>query len=116
MGLQWTFQNLTNSNTGWYIPQITNENSNCEKMVNMHHQLTFRKHGKVHYNIINDSAAATPTTNASSGMRREYVFVHAYYKGATSLYNGADSPPTQVINPVGQVSWDLYNSTTFTDV
>lgn len=114
--LQWTFERVNNSNTGWYVPQITNENKNCEKMVNMYHQLTARKNGKVHYNEINDALADAPTTNPSSGMRREYVFVHAYYKGATDLYNTSGTPATQVINPVGQVSWNLYNSTTFTDV
>lgn len=119
--LQWTFQRVNNSNTGWYVPQITNENSNCEKIINMHHQLTSRKNGKIHYNEINDALAANPTTNGTSGMRREYVFVHAFYKGATDLYaddnpSAPGEPATQVTSPVGQVSWNLYNSTTFTDV
>lgn len=118
--LQYTFSRVNGNNTGWYIPQITNENKNCEKMLNMHHRLTNRKNGKVHYNEINDETSGDPTTNPSSGMRREYVFIHAYYKGATDLY-ATDNPPapgqpnTQVTNPVGQISWNLYNSTTFTD-
>lgn len=119
--LQYTFSRVNGNNTGWYIPQITNENNNCEKLVNMHHQLTNRKNGNIHYNEINDALSGDPTVTGTSGMRREYVFVHAYYKGATDLYS-SDNPPvppgskTQVTNPVGEISWNLYNSTTFTDV
>lgn len=114
--LQWTFTRVNNNNTGFYVPQITNENNNCEKLVNMHHQLTNRKHGNIHYNEINDELSGDPTVNGTSGMRREYVFVHAFYKGATDLYHSGAGTPTQVTSPVGEISWNLYNSTTFTDV
>jgi len=118
--LQWTFSRINASNDGFYIPQISNTNSNCEKMINMNHQLTKTKGGSVHYNALENgtnldaSGNVIPkTTNASSGNRREYVFCFAYYKGATDLVGGDLG---NVINPLDQIKWNLYNSTTFTDI
>jgi hypothetical protein len=112
--LQWTFQRINASNTGFYTPQISNTNSNCEKVINMHHTLTSRKNGTVHYNTMNNGEGDEDrTTNATSGMRREYVFIMAYYKGATDLIGG---DLINEINPVNQIRLNLYNSTTFTDV
>ena len=101
-----------------YLPMITNTNSNCEKYVNFNHQLTKRKNGKVHYNELTVQDPETPAntitvTNASSGMRREYVFVHAIYQGASK-----NSFPFQPANPCPDeaIVWSLMNTTTFTDV
>lgn len=116
--LQWIPQ-IKNQGTPtdvYYLPNITNTNGNCEKYVNFNHQLTARKNGKVHYNEVTVQDAPnrpTTVTNASSGMRREYVFVHAIYKGAAMA--GFPFNPTPVC-PDQAIQWSLMNSTTFTDV
>lgn len=118
--LQWIPQ-LKNqgSPTGvYYLPNITNTNGNCEKYFNFNHQLTKRKGGKIHYNEVTVQDPDTPTntiavTNATSGMRREYVFVHAIYQGAN--LDGMPFEPTPVC-PDRAIKWSLMNSTTFTDV
>ncbi len=111
--LQYTFQRINNSNNGHYIPQISNTNANCEKNVNMYHQLTARKGGTVRYNTMDDGdESGNITQNPTTGMKREYVFIMAYYKGATELVG----PGTGALNPRNEIKWNLYNSTQFTDV
>lgn len=111
--LQYTFNRINNANSGHYIPQISNTNGNCEKNLNMYHQLTARKGGSVRYNEMDDGEeSGNITKNPTTGMKREYVFIMAYYKGATELVG----PGTGVLNPRNEIKWNLYNSTQFTDV
>lgn len=115
LSLQWTFSRGNGLNSGWYIPQITNTNKNCEKIIRFNHQLTNRKNGSVHYNVINDAEMGEdPTNNSDSGQRREYVFIHAYYLGSTDLVAPDSTQKPQ--SPVGFIKWNLANTTTFTDV
>jgi hypothetical protein len=114
--LSYTFNRFNNSNEGNYVPQISNTNSNCEKYININHQLTERKHGKIYYNDIvttNSDGITSPVTNGDVGMRREYTLFHAIYKGGQDLVGiSAD----QELNPSGELQIDLVNRTTFTDV
>ena len=114
--LSYTFNRFNNSNEGNYVPQISNTNSNCEKYININHQLTERKHGKIYYNDIvttNSEGITSPVTNGDVGMRREYTLFHAIYKGGQDLVGiSAD----QELNPSGELQIDLVNRTTFTDV
>ena len=116
--LQWIPQ-LKNQNSPTdviYLPNITNTNGNCEKYINFNHQLTKRKNGKIHYNSVTVQDPDTPAntrvvSNATSGQRREYVFVNCFYQGAEK-----SGFPLSPDNPSDAISWSLMNSTTFTDV
>lgn len=112
--IAYTFTKIANSNDGHYLAQISNTNNNCEKYLNFNHQLTDKKNKPLFYNDITDgSDGEDPTINSTVGQRREYVFIHAFYKGSTSLV-GHEADRT--LNPSDQLKMNLYNQTTFTDI
>ena len=88
MTLSHTAMDSTAANHRVYLPMITNTNANCEKYLNMNHQLSRRKGGKIHYNEVtvqdpSNPALTTSVDNSTSGQRREMVFIHACFKGDT---------------------------------
>lgn len=118
MTLSHTAMDSTATGYRVYLPMITNTNANCEKYLNFNHQLSRRKNGRVHYNSVTTQDPENPelthtNTNATSGMRREYVFVNAIYQGGSvaGFPFDPDNP-----NPYQSIKWSLMNSTTFTDV
>ena len=70
-----SYQGTTNNYE--YQTQVAALPGNSMKTVTFHHQLTAKKGGAVRYASPNDGA----TENATTGMRREYVFVHTYLPG-----------------------------------
>jgi hypothetical protein len=58
------------------------------------HQLATKKGGEVYF----DTGSAGTATNATSGMRREYVFMHFWYESGDggALVDGSDSIPALV--------------------
>ncbi len=83
------------------------------KNLNMYPPINRPKGGSVRYNEMDDGEeSGNITKNPTTGMKREYVFIMAYYKGATELVG----PGTGTINPRIEIKWNLYNSTQFTDV
>jgi hypothetical protein len=64
------------------------------KRITTNHQLASKKGGEVYF----DSGSAGTATNATSGMRREYVFMHFWYESGDggALIDGSDSIPTLV--------------------
>lgn len=69
--------------TDRYTPIVqTNANAKCERYVTMYHQLSKVKGGKCYYE---DPLAETPPSNATTGNRREYVFMLFAYQGADSI-------------------------------
>lgn len=68
------------------------------KRLTTNHQLATKKGGEVYF----DTGSAGTANNATSGMRREYVFMHFWYESGDggALIDGSDSIPTLVDNGV----------------
>lgn len=76
--------------TDYYMPMITNTNSNCEKIYTTNHQLTAKKGGSVFYNSPDANSLEAP----SSGHKREFILYHFCYAGAETYLAGSNSSPT----------------------
>jgi len=65
------------------------------KRLTTNHQLASKKGGEVYFDT---GAAGAGTTNATSGMRREYVFMHFWYESGDggALLDGSDSIPNLI--------------------
>lgn len=75
-----------------YMPQVARPEGSFLKRKNYHHQLAARKGGTVHY----DLPDAITTENATSGHRREYIFMHFWYTAADEssvTLTAAQEPP-----------------------
>jgi len=74
-------------------------NGPCTKKLVTKHQLTEKRGGTVHYN----NPDSTSTTNATTGMRREYIFMHFWYEcpdhgsGQPSIAGAGVVPDSEVI-------------------
>ena len=97
----------TTTNTGWWVPQVSNGSANCEKYLTMNQMLTQKKHGSVHY----PEPISATYDNAAVGQRREFTAFHFMYKGADNLVGASGS-----LNGPLDVTIDLVNTTKFIDV
>lgn len=106
------YQNAFNgTNNARYTPIIAATNSNCEKYVVTHHQLSKRKNGKVYYDKYDNE-----TINATAGHRREYVFFHFSWQGADAITGASASGETpRAQGPTG-INISCVNYTKFIDV
>lgn len=95
-----------------YSPSITNTNLNCEKYLNINHQLSQRRGGKCYYS----DPMASDTKNANTGNRREYLFFQFCWKGGE--YITGTTPEGGVTREKGPIDLDidLVNYTKFVDV
>jgi hypothetical protein len=100
-------QDFANTGTSNYTPIIACTNSNCEKYITTHHQLSKRKNGKVYYDKYDNE-----TLNATAGHRREYVFYHFVYQGADAITGSGTS---RAKGPLG-INISCVNYTKFIDV
>lgn len=100
----------TNQETIRWTPYVTNNNSNCERYLTMHHQLSKTKGGKVFYA---DPLNATPPTTATTGHRREYVLFLFAYQGADAI-TGEGASLSQ--GPTSVIQVDHVNYSKFIDV
>lgn len=92
-----------------YSPIVTNTNAKCERYITMYHQLSKNKGGKCYYE---DPLAAVPPTTATTGHRREYVFMLFAYQGADEIVG---SSPVQIKGPT-EINIEHVNYSKFIDV
>jgi hypothetical protein len=65
----------------------------CNKRATTRHQLTAKKGGQCHY-VAGSAGTADEVAVATSGQRREYIFMHFWYEcGDGSVSAGSDVPP-----------------------
>ena len=95
-------------NSGWWAPQVSNGSSNCEKYINLNHQLTQKKHGTVYY----PDPITAQDDNATVGQRREFTAFHFLYKGADNLVGDSGLGSGGPVD----INIDLVNTTKFIDV
>jgi len=82
------WRDFTSNSTGWR-QELTIPEKPVLKRLTTNHQLATKKGGEVYF----DTGAAGTPTNATSGMRREYVFMHFWYEsgdGGTVPGGGSD--------------------------
>jgi len=84
--------NNSRDSQSYWMPQVARPEGQCLARKNYTHQLSARKGGHVHFDLPND-----PTTgNATSGHRREYIFMHFWFTaadGETTAITAAQEPP-----------------------
>lgn len=100
----------TNQETIRWTPFVTNNNSNCERYLTMHHQLSKQKNKPCFYA---DPLNATPPTTATTGHRREYVLFLFAYQGADAIV-GESAVQSQA--PTSLIQVDHVNYSKFIDV
>ena len=70
-----TWENSTSAGGAYaWIPHVNDTSMRCTKKVVTQHQLTEKKNGSVQYN------SPDTDTNATTGLRREYIFFHFWYE------------------------------------
>lgn len=83
------------STGGWKPTTLTFPNAPCSKRLVTNHQLTEKRGGTVQYQNPDNAA----TTNATTGMRREYIFMHFWFAcadhGTQPALGGAGIVPDQ---------------------
>ena len=86
------WRDFTSNNTGWR-QDLTIPDKPVLKRLTTNHQLATKKGGEVYF----DTGSAGTASNATSGMRREYVFMHFWYESGDGGTNGAgDTLPTLI--------------------
>lgn len=108
--VSYTFAPTTGAteNDGWWVPQVSNGSSNCEKYINMSQQLTNKKNGSVYYS----EPITSSYDNSVIGQQREFTAFHFFYKGADNLVGGVAGGKRGPLD----VQIDLVNTTKFIDV
>jgi len=87
--------NWNNAGVAIYRQDLTIPDKPVLKRLTTNHQLASKKGGEVFF----DTGAAGTATNATSGMRREYVFMHFWYEsgdGGTVPGGGGETIPTLI--------------------
>lgn len=108
--LQYQSYRLNNTDALGFTPLVSNTNSNPDKYITMYHQLSKVKGGKCYYE---NPLAATPPTTATTGHRREYVFMLFSYQGADSIVGNDEA--VQVAGPT-EINIEAVNYSKFIDV
>jgi hypothetical protein len=92
----WAANWLKDDSSAIWRQDLTIPDKPVLKRLTTNHQLATKKGGEVYYDT---GAAGAGTTNATSGMRREYVFMHFWYEsgdGGTVPGEGGASIPALI--------------------
>jgi hypothetical protein len=84
------FRDDSNPKTSLWRQDLTIPEKPVLKRLTTNHQLATKKGGEVYYDT---GAAGAGTTNATSGMRREYVFMHFWYESGDGGTVGTETLP-----------------------
>ena len=91
----WAMNMVDRSGTpdeGFWRQNLTIPDKPVLKRLTTNHQLATKKGGEVYF----DTGSAGTPTNATSGMRREYVFMHFWYESGDGGTVGADTLPALI--------------------
>ena len=91
---------VESTNTAIYRQNLTIPGPPVLKRLTTNHQLATKKGGEVYF----DTGSAGTPTNATSGMRREYVFMHFWYEsGDGGTVPGVDGASIPALITTGKV-------------